>query len=102
MNEAHENKYEGKAVIYVLKLQDDCWYIGRSKKLSQRLKNHQIGTSNLTWITKHTMISIDKIFAFENNEQIDGFVEDDITLRYMKQYGIDNERGCNFQSHLLQ
>ena len=50
----------------------------------------------MTWITKHPVVSLKKIFDFDNDEEIDGFVEDAITLRYMLKYGVDKVRGGIF------
>ena len=73
-------KYEGKSIVYVLELKDDCWYVGRTKQFQQRLEQHKNskGTSCF-WLAKHSFIKLEKIYELVD-EDMDIFMEDAITI----------------------
>jgi hypothetical protein len=73
--------------IYILKLQENKYYIGKTNNFEKKKKEHFNGYASL-WTKKYKPISVEKII---NNT--DPFDEDKITLEYMALYGIDNVRG---------
>ena len=75
--------------IYVLKLQHNNYYIGKSSSRKSRLDSHFSGHGSL-WTQLHSPLSI--LETFEDK----GFDELATTLRYMKLYGIDNVRGADY------
>jgi predicted GIY-YIG superfamily endonuclease len=77
-------------LIYVLKLEENKYYIGRtSKKLSERFAEHLGGgDSSASWTKKYKPIAIVEGYIASSE-----FEEDVCVRRYMKQYGIENVRG---------
>lgn len=76
--------------IYVLKLHDGKYYIGKTENLDTRLRAHYNGTGS-SWTQKYPVVS-----TLETIETDDPYDEDKITLRYMEKYGVDNVRGGTF------
>jgi hypothetical protein len=76
--------------IYILKLANNKYYIGKTNNLEERLNAHKNGTSSL-WTTKHKFISVEKVIPNASS-----FDEDKYTLEYMNKYGIDNVRGGQY------
>ena len=77
-------------VLYVLRLQNEKWYIGRSSNLERRFTQHMDGTG-AKWTVLHVPINIHESRPLVSDED-----EDLFTLEYMKQYGIYNVRGGSF------
>ena len=76
--------------IYILKLEDNKYYVGKTNNLSNRLKDHKTNNGSL-WTQKYKPIDIYKIY-----EDCDDFDEDKYTIMYMEQFGIINVRGGSF------
>lgn len=83
--------------IYVLKLENNKYYIGQSKDSKNRLKYHFKGKLSSDWTKKHKPIEeielIDTGFT-EINEAM--YLENSITINYMKKYGWRNVRGGDY------
>ena len=77
--------------IYVLKCQQNKYYIGKtSKPINQRINEH-FSNEGSEWTLKYPCIKcIDVI------KNVDDFEEDKITKIYMKKYGINNVRGGSY------
>ena len=76
--------------IYILKLENDKWYIGKSDNPEQRYTQHK-NSYGSAWTSKHAPIELFKII-----ENVSPFQEDAITKEYMSLYGIDNVRGGSY------
>ena len=76
--------------IYVLKLVQVKYYIGKTNNPTYRLKNH-FAEGGSSWTKKYSPISIHKIESDCDDED-----EDKTTLQYMKKFGIENVRGGSF------
>jgi len=77
-------------LIYVLELDENKYYIGKTTNPNFRLETHfDIGES--VWTTKYKPIKLIELIA-----GCDNFDEDKYTLKYMEKYGIDNVRGGSF------
>ena len=76
--------------IYVLKLKNNKYYVGKSTNPSTRLEDHfsEFGSA---WTKKYKPITIHEI-----KPDCDDDDENKITLQHMKKYGIDNVRGGSF------
>ena len=81
--------------IYILKLQNGKYYVGKTNNIEQRIKQHKNGNAT-SWTTKHKFISVEKIIPDANI-----FDEDKYTKIYMDKYGIDNVRGGSYVSEQL-
>ncbi|GJQ11712.1 hypothetical protein GpartN1_g3503.t1 [Galdieria partita] len=85
-----------KRYIYVLKLQQDKWYIGSTTNLSQRIAQHNEGTGSV-WTSHFPPIDL-----FDCQEQRDGWHEENLTKEYMSRYGIENVRGGPYTAFNLK
>ena len=74
---------------YVLLLEDDCYYIGKSEKLYSRISQHERGTGS-TWTSEHRFREL--------LEVRDGDVEKETTLEYMRVHGVEKVRGYAWTS----
>jgi len=76
--------------IYILKLKEGRYYIGKSYNPMIRYQEHLNGKGS-AWTRKYKPISIDKII-----DNVSHFDEDKYTKEYMAKYGIDNVRGGTY------
>ena len=76
--------------IYILKLQNNKYYVGKTNLPNFRLNDH-FKNNDTEWTKKYKPLEILKIIP-----NCDNFDEETYTLRYMDKYGIDNVRGGNF------
>ena len=76
--------------IYILKCENDKWYIGRSNNPTVRIRKHfeKYGSA---WTSLHNPIEVENII-----DNCDYYDEDKITKQYMEKYGIDNVRGGSY------
>lgn len=94
------NKNKPLCYIYVLFLEQDKYYVGKSVKPMSRTGSHIASTlfddkickgGGSGWTRMYTPIKI-----LEVTPSYDEFDEDRFTLKYMKNKGIDNVRGGSF------
>jgi hypothetical protein len=78
--------------IYILKLQQGKYYVGKTTNPSYRINNH-FNENGSAWTTKYTPIKLLKLIP-----DCDNYDEDKYTKIYMDKYGIDNVRGGSFVS----
>ena len=76
--------------IYILKLKNNKYYIGKTNNPNFRLKNH-FNSNGSVWTKKYKPIKVIDII-----ENCDNFDEDKYTKIYMDKYGIENVRGGSF------
>lgn len=76
-------------MIYILKLEEGKYYIGKTNSLADRYRQHNEGTGS-KWTAKYKPINI------IDTHPGDGYDEDMYTKRYMSLYGIDNVRGGSY------
>lgn len=70
-------------VTYVLRLEDGCWFIGKSNQLMTRLNKHLNGKAQ-RWTQIHKPISV----AYLTNDD----VEEELVNYAVKKYGAPNVR----------
>ena len=81
--------------IYVIQLQNDKYYIGKTVNPHFRIEAHF--TNNGTeWTKLHKPIKILELIP-----NCDDYDEDKYTYKYMDKYGIDNVRGGSYTSPIL-
>lgn len=83
------------SIIYVLKLQCDKYYVGKTNNPDLRFSQHLNG-NGCQWTRVYR-----PEFIIDTVLQTLDFTELAITLRYMKQYGVDNVRGSDYCSFYL-
>ena len=76
--------------IYILKLENNKYYVGKTNNIESRLENH-FNNNGSFWTKKYKPESIVEII-----KNCDEFDEDKYTLKMMKKYGIENVRGGSF------
>jgi len=81
--------------IYILKLVNNKYYVGKSNDVEKRFEQHINGNGS-SWTKLHKPLSIEKVI-----ENANIFDEDNITKEYMSLYGIDNVRGGSYVTEIL-
>ena len=76
--------------IYILKLEKDKYYVGKSSKINKRLEDH-FNSYGSAWTKKYKPVKV-----IETINNCDKFDEDKYTLKYMEKYGVHNVRGGSF------
>lgn len=76
--------------IYILTLEYDKYYVGRTNNVAIRMNKHFNNTGSY-WTIKYKPIHILEIY-----ENCDEFDEDKYTIKMMAKYGMDNVRGGSF------
>lgn len=82
------------SIIYVLKLEKNKFYIGKSGNPDYRIEQHKSGKGS-AWTRNYKVL--------EEIERVEGddFMELALTLTYMKKYGIENVRGADYVQVVL-
>ena len=75
-------------MIYVLELEDDCFYIGITYNLNLRIAQHLSG-SGAQWTKMHRPKKIVEVFYEGCTRQ----KEDEVTKKYVEIYGAECVRG---------
>ena len=83
-------KDENKCTIYVLKLKQRKWYIGRTSKYDKikRVFQHFSEKGGSQWTRKYKPVRVEEMIKDETKR-----AEDKVTKDYMDKYGIENVRG---------
>lgn len=81
--------------IYVLKLQNNKYYIGKSKCVIDRIIEHK-NLKAACWTKKYPVIDIIAVYP-----NCDDFDEDKYVKIYMLKFGIDNVRGGSYSQILI-
>jgi len=79
-------------VVYVLELAHGRWYVGASSERSFKQRMHaHFGGTGAVWTRAYAPVRISKVFVGG-----DHIVENAVTKRYMRRYGIDRVRGGSY------
>lgn len=78
--------------IYVLKLEDNKYYVGKTTNPAFRIENH-FSKNGSAWTRKYKPLKIEALIP-----DCDDYDEDKYTKKYMDKYGIENVRGGSFVS----
>jgi predicted GIY-YIG superfamily endonuclease len=81
--------------LYVLQLEDNKWYIGKTADVKKRFSQHQNGSGS-AWTKSYKPVKI-----VETRRLKDDYDETNTTKDYMKKYGIDNVRGGAYTQVVL-
>lgn len=76
--------------IYILQLENNKYYVGKTNNPSFRLEDHFSNNGSL-WTKKYKPIKVLELIS-----DCDNYDEDKYTLKYMEKYGINNVRGGSF------
>lgn len=78
--------------IYILKLKESKYYVGKTSNIEKRLAQHSRGSGS-SWTRKYPM---DRLLRLYHN--CDSYDEDKYTLKLMAKHGIENVRGGTYVS----
>jgi len=81
--------------IYILKLDQGKYYVGKSKNVAQRYQEHLQGQGS-AWTRKYKPMKLDTVI-----ENASPFDEDKQVKIYMAKYGIENVRGGTYVADTL-
>jgi hypothetical protein len=81
--------------IYILKLEQNKYYIGKTSNPYYRIENHTNGSGS-AWTKKYKPINVENIIP-----NCDHYDEDKYVIQYMDKYGISNVRGGTFSQIVL-
>ncbi len=81
--------------IYILELENNKYYVGKTTNPDIRINNHFVGDGS-QWTKKYKPIKVLEII-----NDCDNFDEDKYTLKTMEKYGINNVRGGSFCKIIL-
>lgn len=85
-------------IIYVLELENNKYYIGKTNNLEKRLNDHR-EERGCEWTKRYKYLKLKELrYNIDNNS----ILEDTLTIEYMKKYGINNVRGGCFSSYILK
>ena len=76
--------------IYILKLENGKYYVGKTTNPSFRIERH-FNSFGSAWTSKYNPISVEAIVP-----DCDDYDEDKYTKKYMAKYGIENVRGGSY------
>jgi hypothetical protein len=76
--------------IYILKLREGKYYVGKSDNVQKRFEQHLEGNGS-AWTKKYSPIKIEKTIP-----NASPFDEDRYVKEYMSKYGVDNVRGGSY------
>lgn len=82
-------------IVYILKLEQDKYYVGRTTNLDRRLLEHFNGDGS-EWTKKYKPVKL-----VEKIENCNNYDEDKYTKMYMDKYGIDHVRGGMYTQIIL-
>ena len=77
--------------LYVLRLEDDCYYVGMSYNLNFRWSQHWMG-SGAKWTRLHKPVEVIKVIYPATEKGI----ENRVTLEYMELYGKEKVKGGSY------
>jgi predicted GIY-YIG superfamily endonuclease len=78
--------------IYILRLEENKYYIGKTKNLRKRIEDHLSNCGSI-WTSNFKPIYFEKIIKSDDN-----FDEDKYVKKYMSQKGINNVRGGTYST----
>ena len=81
--------------LYVLQLEENKWYVGKTTDIAARFKQHASGKGS-AWTKSYKPVKL-----VETRRLKDQFDENNTTKEYMKKYGVDNVRGGSYTQVVL-
>jgi len=57
-------------LTYILKLENNKWYVGKTANLNLRIAQHYTGTGGAGWTKRHKPIKIHRVYTGDREEEI--------------------------------
>lgn len=87
--------YDRPILLYILRLEHNCWYIGMSRNVDRRFKAHKKGKT--LWTGEHKPLEIVEVRETGLTSDSDAAIlEDELTIEYARRYGVDRVRGGGY------
>lgn len=87
--------FERPILLYALKLEGECWYVGMSRNVDRRFKAHKKGGT--IWTSLHKPIEVYEVRETGSNSDSEvGGLENEMTFEYARMYGPDKVRGGGY------
>jgi predicted GIY-YIG superfamily endonuclease len=87
--------FDGHSYIYVLKLDNDKYYIGQTNHFLDRMIDH-FNNRGSVWTKTYKPLELIELVKTD-----DKTMENKMTKKYMRMYGIDNVRGGSYCKTIL-
>lgn len=87
--------FDRPILLYVLRLEHGCWYIGMSRNVDRRFKAHQKGKTIWTKENKPLEIAEVRETGLTSDSEA-ATLEDELTIEYARRYGVDKVRGGGY------
>jgi predicted GIY-YIG superfamily endonuclease len=81
--------------VYVLKLSDNKWFIGKTYDIG-KMYNAVLSGENSLWTQIYKPLYIHNI-----HYEVDDYKEEDVLMEYIDRYGIENVRGGKYEECVL-
>jgi predicted GIY-YIG superfamily endonuclease len=75
-------------MVYVLELEDACWYVGITHNLNLRFAQHMAG-DGAVWTKMHRPIRVYDVYSEDASLRL----ENEVTQKFMEEFGADKVRG---------
>lgn len=89
--------YEAKPyILYALRLQNDCWYIGITKNIDKRYRKHASG-KGAVWTKRYAPVEVYYTELLNTSVTSEAaHFEDKLTLKYANMFGTSKVRGGGY------
>jgi hypothetical protein len=88
--------YQQNISIYVLQLENGCYYVGQSINIERRLEEHRKG-KGASFTKLNPVISLTEVFETDTKKLIEGEVHEDFfVMKYIEKYGAEKVKGGTF------
>lgn len=88
------------ATLYVLCLEDACWYVGTTCDFPARVRSHQEG-NGAAWTRKHKVVRVHGQRSIRDAGPHIRFMEDMVVKKLMLVHGVQKVRGGTYSSVIL-
>ena len=94
LNPYKERKAQVKTQhVYILELENDCYYVGCASNLKRRLKEHFNKKTRIKWMLKNPILRVAYTESLHGNQRDAYELEDKLALGLAKTIGVERVRG---------
>lgn len=91
------SRFELQRIVYVLRLQDYCWYVGMCTVSGWRSRwwAHLAGKGS-SWTKLHKPLCLEEKWEFKGDWRFGELLENKRCIEYALKYGVENVRGGHY------